>query len=115
MRQLLWFVLIAVLLGSGPAIAARHHWVPVPHQRGIRVDMNSIEHGEFPTGGISSPMADTRALIDVDGNVQSFTVGCDGHAPPELLVTTRPHDEKLEQNLAEIICGRRVWSYDPSL
>lgn len=110
-------MLIAVLLGISPAIAApRHHWVPVPHQRGIRVDMNSIEHGEFPTGGYSSPMADTRALIDVYGKIQTFTVGCDGRAPPELLWTTQHHgDEKVGENLTEIICGRRVWRYNPSL
>ena len=102
MRRLLWFALAVALFNVGPTFASRRHlWVSVPHQRGIRVDLNSIEHGQFPTGGYSSPMADTRAFVDVQGNVQMYTVGCDGGAPPRLLWPFRHYDEK---KLTDFIC-----------
>jgi hypothetical protein len=102
MRRLLWLALAAALLNVDPAFASgRHLWVSVPHERGVRVDLNSVEHGQFPTGGESSPMADTRALIDLRGNIQTFTVSCSCCAPPPFLFPFGRYDEK---KISDFVC-----------
>jgi len=95
---------IAALFNVEPTLAAdRHLWVSVPHQRGVRVDLNSIEHGQFPTGGVASdaPMADSRALLDLRGDVQIFTVSCLCCAPPPILLPFRRFDQK---KITDFIC-----------
>jgi hypothetical protein len=111
-RPSLIFVVSAFLLGVANAADRPHHWVEIPDQKGVRVDLNSIELGQFPTGGDSSPIANTRGLIDVNDKIGTFTVGCDGMAPPHFPLTIGPH---AEEKLVEFICGRRVWRYDPTL
>jgi hypothetical protein len=70
---------LAVLLGCGIAHASTHHrWTLVPHQAGIRVDLNSIEHGHFITGGNGSIAADTRAVVDMYGWVSPEFFWCSG-------------------------------------
>ena len=54
------------------------HWVSVPHQGGVRVDLDSIQHGNFPTGGYSSPRADTRAFVDDHGEATTHPFWCSG-------------------------------------
>jgi hypothetical protein len=59
-------------LPSGANASERLHvWTPVPHQKGIFVDLTSIRHGHFPTGPAmdGSPVADTRADVSVRGMI----------------------------------------------
>ena len=68
----------ALTLGTAIAASQTHDWVPVPHQKGIRVDLQSIEHGHFLTGGYSSPVADTRAVVDTYGTIWPQFFWCTG-------------------------------------